>query len=215
MRSDCTEALLPELGAYLETVPGLGQVLRSPLVYAVPYAPELAAWLNDSYLAKTGMIDQAISRRNWDRAIHLHERPYRLQAFCELADHMSDEEYWSLAASVYVGTENADELYVTWREVVQVARGGREHFMLPDERVAFQRLPDVITVYRGCSGSEIRDLSWTLSRDVAEWFANRFGAGGYVLAGTVAKHDALGYLTRRGEEEIAILPEFVSDIRPA
>lgn len=213
MLGDPTEELLSEMRPYLARIPRLGMALRSPLVYSVPYAPAMAWFANRLYRQKRAQVDAAIAKGDWDRVISLHERPYRLNAFCEHSGLMSDKEYWSLASHIYVDTENADQLYPLWRTVVEANRKGREHFMLPGEHKAFAALPDVLVVYRGCTGPKIRDLSWTLDLDVAWWFAQRFEARGFVLRGEVRKADTLGYLMRRNEEEIAVLPEHVQNTR--
>lgn len=206
-------ALHPELLPHVQRVRGLGLVLRSPLVYVVPYAAELAGFANALYEQKQAQIARAVATRNWSRVITLHERPYRPNALWEHATSMTDPEYWGAAAEVYVDTENADQLFPLWRLIVEAQRGSREQFMQPDERLALARLPDVLTVYRGCTSRRILDLSWTLDPAVADWFAHRFDAQGFVLQGEVRKADVIGYLTRRGEEEIAVLPERVSNIR--
>lgn len=194
--------------------PGLYAVLRSPLVYSVPYSASQNEHLNRLYQQKQSRVAEAVRDQDWGKIIILHERAHRLNAFLHYQDQMTDREYWSLASEVYVDTENADQNFEIWCEVVTSGRGGREHFMRPGERKAFKELPAVIPVYRGCTNSEILDLSWTVDLKVAEWFAQRFDQNGFVLEGKVCKRDVIGFLTRRGEAEIATLPDCVFDIQP-
>ncbi len=82
--------------------------------------------------------------------------------------------------------------------------------MNPDEMAIFDGLPDRLTIYRGCSTEEIAGgvfgLSWTLSRDVAEFFAWRYGApdtSRVVVRTEITRAQALAYFSATtGEREI-------------
>lgn len=57
-----------------------------------------------------------------------------------------------------------------------------ELIMDKKERNALDKMPDVVTLYRGCSKNELNEeegntlgISWTTNREVAEFFAFRFG----------------------------------------
>ena len=68
---------------------------------------------------------------------------------------------------------------------------------------------DTITIYRGedeKSNSYKSALSWTLSLDMAKFFANRYNKtnSGKVYQATVAKEDILAYLPEREEEEVIV-----------
>ena len=202
------EELDAGLVPYLEPITGINgqQMLRAPLVYSLPHLPALNSRVNRIYRHKLLALSQAEQTGDWWRCIVLHERAFRLKAFLDYADQMSDYEYWSNAADVYVDSENADQYFKTWCSVVSENRRKKRHFMNATERKALEQLPDEITVYRGCTEKAIRDLSWTTCRDMATWFANRFTRGGFVLQGRVKKSDVIGYLTRRNEFEIVALP---------
>lgn len=63
----------------------------------------------------------------------------------------------------------------------------KELFMSKEEVEKFKNLPDKITCYRGVYHPQFRDgMSFTLDKDKAQWFANRFGekssTGGIFLA---------------------------------
>lgn len=59
--------------------------------------------------------------------------------------------------------------------------------MEDDEYEQLQKLDDTLTVYRGATSynaDNIKALSWSLSKETAEWFAHRFnqdGTGGLSL----------------------------------
>ncbi|KRT87042.1 MULTISPECIES: hypothetical protein [Bacillus] len=71
----------------------------------------------------------------------------------------------------------------------------------------------ILTVYRGQglkSTSYDEAFSWTLSEEVARFFANRFSGNGTVFKGKVKREDVVGYVER--EEEILVFPGSVFDI---
>lgn len=67
---------------------------------------------------------------------------------------------------------------------------------------------DSLTIYRGCSGggknlNKAREaMSWTLSLDVAEWFAVRFEKKPVVYKATISRADVLFYSNQMNEQEV-------------
>lgn len=79
-----------------------------------------------------------------------------------------------------------------------------------------QGLADIVTVYRGCSTRERkhpRGISWTLSRDRAEWFARRFAFGKptIVLEAIISLGSILFVTHDREESEVIIDPKDISE----
>ena len=73
-----------------------------------------------------------------------------------------------------------------------------------------------LTLFRGRAGDEEHPgMSWTLSRQKAEWFARRFPLYGepIVYTATVAAEHALGYFIGRGESEVVVDPETLGALR--
>lgn len=82
-----------------------------------------------------------------------------------------------------------------------------------EELAYYNSLPDEFTVYRGIgSKTNKKGISYTLSLEKAEWFANRFQQDGYVLTGTAKKKDVLAYLNGREEQTILIEPKNIADL---
>ncbi len=68
----------------------------------------------------------------------------------------------------------------------------------PDD---WDALPDPLTVYRaGRPG-----LAWTTEREVAEYLAEDHELGP-ITTRTIAKAEALAYITQRGESEVILMP---------
>jgi hypothetical protein len=92
-----------------------------------------------------------------------------------------------------------------------------QQFMTARERKKFEALPDTFTVYRGYVNfpNDVFDnadgLSWTLDRNVAEFFASEMmpDVVSNVVERIVEKSDVFAYVEKNGnnEKEIIILPE--------
>jgi len=81
--------------------------------------------------------------------------------------------------------------------------------MEQEERKALAALPDRLTIYRGVhiKKGTLRGLSWTLDRERAEWFANRWAKRRpYLVQAQVLKSDVRAHFLDRGEAEIVVLP---------
>lgn len=81
----------------------------------------------------------------------------------------------------------------------------------------YLQLPDILTVYRGCSLDELKEgfgwplgISWSLDKNIAEFFAYRYGGKGMcVLEAVVQKKNVRYYTNGRREKEVMIFPGFV------
>jgi len=119
-----------------------------------------------------------------------------------------------------------------WSDTERVwCNGNRERFMRLIPKVAirkhwiedeeeFNKLPKRMRVYRGTTDAETESgeygLSWTLDREKAEWFSQRYAAdqgAPAVLTATVFKRRVLGYLTGLEESEIVVLPEHLNAVQ--
>ncbi len=145
--------------------PVLGPVLQHPLVYFVPYFPQMAAYANEMLRQKEAALKTAIENKDWVKAVFLHERPWRCDAFSLHAETMDDKTYWSLLAQIYTDSENIDENFDAWEVLLASSRPGREAFMQADERAFLSRLPEEIQVYRGGADGSVTDFSSNIPVD--------------------------------------------------
>ena len=84
-----------------------------------------------------------------------------------------------------------------------------------EERTAHQALEDTVTVYRGVTpynAKNIRALSWTLDRKTADRFAHRFGEEGTVYEAQIRKEHILALFTGRSESEVIVDPQHLEQI---
>lgn len=201
------EDLHPELEPFLNIRGSYGVVLQHPLVYSVPYHPNLNALLNAQFEQKTELIRDAQDRKDWDQLVALYERPYRLKAFQRIQKQLNDRTYWRLLASIWVDSENIWQLVLNWERLLCSKRSHREKFMFLKERKVLAALPDIVTVYRGyIPNKNKKSLSFTLCKDKAQWFAKRFSKDGDVRTLMVKKDDVFAYVNCREEQEIILVP---------
>jgi hypothetical protein len=99
-------------------------------------------------------------------------------------------------------------------------RGPVRLMMTDDENAAYDALPQVVTIYRGCDAKHASSpgICWTLNKDVANRFPflGRFRAEKpRLLTASVPKHWILAVKLSRGEEEIITFAAEVKSILAA
>ena len=209
-----------DLVPYLAESEVLGEVLKAPLVFMVPYLPVMAHLANEMYRTKTQGIRRAEAERKWHRIVWLHEKPYRLSAFLSIRDCLSDREYWEALGSIWIETENLHDDQEQWLGALTARRPGRARWLMDDaDRATLAELSEVITIYRGFARpGSYRAPSWSLSRSRAEWFANRAALTspdrrGYLATARLPKSQVLAYTNGRGENEIILDPATLQAVR--
>lgn len=209
------EELAAELEEYVYTQ-GSMPVLKHPLVFSVPYFSEMNHIFNRQLQAKKERLEQAERDQDWTMVLLLHERPYRIEAFLAIADRIeTDREWWEAVRYLWEDTENLHE----WGDGVirtLLSRPHPEMLMTQEEQKFVDQLPDELTIYRGYvkqgRQSNLMGWSWTLDKNKAIWFANRFITSSetpHLATATVRKGQILGYLSGRNESEIVVDPELL------
>lgn len=210
------EDLHPDLVSYIEKN-DVGTWIKHPLVYSILHTPLLNAQVNAAYLLKREVVKSYEDEGRWASIPFLYERPYRLYALDLVDEHLTDQQYWELIGDTWTDAENIYQLEDEWRDALTVGRMGRiEHMMDEEERKAYKSLLSVLTVYRGYSHDGRADgLSWSLSKEKAEWFAHylnhREDEVPRVVKGRVRSEHVLAVFLGRNEEEIVVFPEWVKD----
>lgn len=87
----------------------LGPVIKHPLVFSIPHSPQLNAMANARLRAKQDGCRHAAENKQWTQYLFLHERPFRVYAFTRIAAQLSDVDYWTLLADLWVDAENIYE----------------------------------------------------------------------------------------------------------
>jgi hypothetical protein len=213
------QPLDPGLEEYLEDTETFGRVLRHPLVYSIPYTPELNGHINRQYRTKLKAVRDAERDQKWHQVIWLHERPYRAGALREIRSYLTTEQYYEILRQVWEDTELPHNNVQLWKQLLplRVGPGVWEGMMDEEERKMLRELPYQLTVYRGAHERDHarRGFSWTLSEEQARWFARRYRQKQpcWLATATVYRHQVLAYIRSRSEEEILVRPTAPSKVR--
>jgi len=135
--------------------------------------------------------------------------PYRLAFLKYTSEYLNNEDFSRFLIDTWVSDEyvnlNKD---VSKKELVSYfKRASKEFIMEEDEMQEYTNMEDEVVIYRGVTdynNKQIKAMSWTLSQETAEWFANRFNQCGYVYRAKIKKKDILAYCNQREEKEIIV-----------
>ncbi len=205
---DKQETLCNELQGYVSSMK-LGKEsvlsLRHPLLYCIMYSPQINALLNYQFKMIKSRVNDALKNNQFHKYVFLHERPYRFNAFMVIHNEMNTKEKYKLLSEIWIDSENIHQNFKEWKSFFKNYNNLREFFMTEEELEVYNSFSHTLTVYRGCDNQNQRGLSYTLDKQKAEWFANRFNKNGKVIEKTVFKSNIFAYLNRRDEEELIIL----------
>lgn len=207
------EELHPDLIPWLEKS-SFGRSLKHPLIFDILYSPQMNAILNAGYKQKKKSCEEALEKGDFSYYIWLHERPYRMQTFFELAARIPDKEYWQLLGSIWSDSENLWQYQEMLPYLLNMKKDGKENIMDEEEKQLLANLPDEITIYRGHQYINRLGYSWTLSYLKAKWFAQRFQKKrNNVSIGIINKKDVIALITGRGEFEVICNHKNVKNIK--
>lgn len=133
-------------------------------------------------------------------------KPYGLTFLKYTAQDLSQEDLSNILASAWTRAEAPNmDVNVSKAKLLSLFKQADPTVLMEqDEYVQFKMLDDPVTVYRGVTthnAKNVKALSWTLSRETAEWFANRFGEKGTVYEAQIDKKHIYAYaylLNKRG-----------------
>lgn len=183
---------------------GMFAMLRSPLVYQVPFYSWALA--NKSYELKLQKVRQAAKDGEWESFISWHERPYRLDVFSQLVRRkvLSHEQVRNILADIWTDAE-APHQFGYGRLVRLFKKAG----FLTD--IPGLKEPVQCEIFRGCWPRHKNGISWTLDEAKAKWFAGRHNENGdsRVYCGEVPPEGILAIFNDRGEQEVVVDPKFV------
>lgn len=209
------EDLHPDLTFYLRTT-NIGEVLQHPLVFSVPHHSMQNAMVNAQYKYKLEAVQEAREKKQWNKYIALHERPYRLQAFIKIRPQLHGDAYWETVSFIWIDSENIWQNRKAWRQIWSSKEPNREKVMDSEERDFLAQLSDSFVIYRGVKHkTAMRSLSWTLDQDKAKWFAKRLRFAKQkpiLLTAEIQKSQAMAYMSGRSESEIIVSPKALSQL---
>ena len=208
----------------------------SPLVVKHPFTDSGIVGLRkeDGNIAAADLTSDSAALRAWqeqcgrqiDEAENPFElfmmitKPYKLGFLKYAAPSLSEQDTALFLSEAWIIDEapNSDP-NLSKRELLALFRSvDPQKLMDEDEYGLFCSLDDVVTVYRGVTSynaKNVKALSWTLNRDTAEWFAHRFGAQGTVYEAQIPKEHICAVFLGRNEAEVIVDPKYLMGASPA
>jgi hypothetical protein len=206
----------PELQQYVRNSDVLGACIKHPLVYSMIHVPQFNGRMNKQLQAKKQAVAEALADQQWHSYVFLHERPWRIMAFKDIMEQMTDAQYWDLLGIIWTDSENIREAPQMWETLLRSKRPERNEIMTDDDQAALMAMDDVIPVYQGHTTRRHDGWSWTTNYDKAVWFAHRFAllenSKPALTSGMCSKADVIAYFANRGESEIVVPRSKVRDL---
>lgn len=182
-----------------------------------------AKTFGDAYVQKINFkkqeLDKAIEQQNWDKVFMLVEKPFRLNWLEENIDLIKDDkQYYNFLKDAYMMTEFPMNGFSNYRDLLDLfyARKNSKLMLDKDELKLLNSLPNEVKIWRGVKVDDVLDddnigLSFTLNKDKAIWFAERFAKAGVsqaiLIEAVVKRDDILSIFLNRDEEEVIVNPE--------
>jgi len=126
-----------------------------------------------------------------------------LSIYLKESKNLSDERYWELLRTVWVvcgSIENAD----LFRKLMQSKRKEKYYFSTPEEAKYLRELPEQVEIYRATNNINDNGLSWTLSKEYAEWYKIAYQKD-KVISQIINKKQIFAYIERNLESEVVVL----------
>lgn len=168
---------------------------------------------------KIEMTQKDVAQGNFSRILDLSDTIGRPLVFEYFFHHMPEEKKYELFIDLYVLQEYGFAYYdpAIVKELLEKQpkelRGKAQEAVLKESGV---KEGEFITIYRGMGSASTpveHAMSWTLSEQVAHFFANRLGNGGYIVEAQIKISDVIDYIDRRNEKEVIVLPNHMPVIR--
>lgn len=134
-------------------------------------------------------------------------KPYLPVFLKNIKDYLSDKDYANMLYDIWITVEYPNhDINVSTSEFISMFKKAKKKFLMnQEEQFVFDSLPETITVYRGIQKDATTNaLSWTLDKNVAKWFANRFNNNGTVVEATINKKYVFAYINGRNEKEVVV-----------
>ena len=191
-----------------------------PLIASHPFT---SSWV--VFSEKSNLIDlhEENNQKIWRESVQKHinntknvlgifsllNTPYILEFLKFTENYISNEDLSEILKTFWKHVEyiNTDSSIRTSMIKKWFKRAHKDKLMSEKELEVYNNLPETVTIYRGVTSynnKKKKAVSWTLDREVAEWFANRFDTNtGEVWEQNVNKDQILCYF----EEEDEVIVE--------
>jgi len=132
---------------------------------------------------KDSVIKRLKKSKNPIEILFLLNKPYYFTFLDHIQKYLSDDDLGGFLRSVWEYSEYTNEYtntdaVLTKEELVKLFRRSTKNKLMDKEELdVLKKLPERLTIYRGTTtvnSKDVKVFSWTLSRNSAEWYAQRF-----------------------------------------
>lgn len=198
----------------------------SPIVIQHPFFSSGIVAIRNKESKQLEVVNILESEENWQKAKeevakqiesitsinqlgYLLNKPYRLHFLSLIERYINDSDLGTYINYLWTTVEviSMDDEYSKRQLLKLLQRSDKEKLMDSEERRVYNSLPDEVTIYRGVTDynkENKRAFSFTLDKQVARYFANRFQTGGYVYECRLQKENIIAYFGNRSEQEIVV-----------
>lgn len=161
-----------------------------------------------------------ISRNEWEGVFSLMDKKLLIPRFIEYFDRVPVSQRYEIFVQLYVRSEYgfekfSDEFLKKVFAERFLSTEWEERMSILKRKVKKQYTEDDHTfiVYHGHNSEHNPkdEYSWTLKKNVAKFFANRFGTEGTISEKRISLKDVVDFFVSRGEDEI-ILNKFETEV---
>lgn len=155
------------------------------------------------------MIEKYISEDNWSMAFVLMDKRISMANFILLNDQVPEDQLIDVFAEVWVRAESGFDMFDNdmIREIYAKGKPSERFLKAKTYLASIADGEGFLTVYRGINDTTEDVLSWSLKKDVAEWFSNRFNKVGTLEKARVHVDNVIDYFDFRNEYEVLVFPE--------
>lgn len=207
----------------------------SPMVVQHPFTSSGFVGINSNgEMELLNILESAESKNKWQEFMErqitnatnayqiymMVNKPYGLTFLSLSEHHMSQEDFSQILGVAWIRSENPnlDKNFAKRNLVAMFKKADKSFLMDSEERDQLEELDDVVTVYRGVTSynaKNIKALSWTTDYQTADWFAHRFDEDGTVYEAQISKEHILAFFNGRNESEVIVDPKYLMDITEA
>lgn len=154
---------------------------------------------DDKYRKLLAFTEDSINRAKTAIKIFMFIRPqYRLTLFKYSCEYMSESDFKDILLYSWQSSEfPSHDVNVTKQEYIK-------WFKRLNYKSAF---PEIVTIYRGVRKCGKMGISWTLSKDKAIWFAQRYNKDEGIVYKAKIKSKGILYYIDSNEQEVIVDPK--------
>lgn len=160
----------------------------------------------------SGVMNKLLDEGKWGSIFSLMEKKLLFPKFVEIYRKIPEDKIVDIFSELWVRSEFGFDMIT--EDIIKYVYSFKEQSeSYRERRERLLKLADgngYLTVYHGATTEGVNDdLSWSLSEETAQWFANRFDNNGDIMSAKVLVDDVIDYFDWRGESEVLILPKDV------